>query len=937
MSPGFIAEREGELAAGAELLARARRNAGGLLLIEGPAGIGKTTVLEAISANADGYMVLRASGDELDRGFAFGVARQLFARQLARDPGLRERALSGVAQLAEPLVSGFDPQLMAASSPQAARHALTWLAANLADERPLLLSVDDLQWADPASLGWLIHLVRRLPDLRMAVVAAWRIGEPGCDEDMLDRLRDLPATQIVRPAPLSAEGVAEVVSRALGEHSGEVLAEACTRASGGNPFLLAELLRALPAVSVRSPADVSGVRPESITRSVSRRLGRLPETAVRAVEACAVLGDGCELRQVEELAGLSRGEVVAALDGLAAAEILTPGRPLRFVHPLVRAAVYGRLPVQARGQAHADAARLLAADGADAPRIAAHLLAAPPAHDPWACGVLVAAGAAALDAGAPAEAVALFERALAEPPAEAEGSRVLLALGTAELRLGRPSGAAHLTAVIRDADDVADRARAAIALLNHSILTGHQPDPHLIDCARSELGSEHRELSLELEHAKVASGVVASESSRTAAADLTALAEGLAGETPGERLLLAGLSWVLAVSGQGCAEDCAALASRALAGGQLVREWPDVLTIAAAAQIMLIADYVEQAQIAIETGLEVARARGSEIGYALWSANECYRGWLQGELVEAEAAGRSALAAASELPVAIKFVLAYFTRVLIDRGQLEEADALFGAHPPTMGRTILDLVALRSLARLRLVQARFEEAAGTALRLGELLASRGNAAHPGIPWRLDAAAALAATGNQPKARELIAAQWPDTRSWNTPRLTGTTLAAEGLVEGGQRGIERLRQAADTLAVTPARLAYAEALLHLGTMLRRHKQRAEAREVLLRALDIADRTGASLIFARAREEIAATGARPRRARLTGVEALTPSELRVARMAAAGMGNREIAQALFVTHRTVESQLGSAYRKLDITSRGKLPDALRVAGETTAAAH
>jgi DNA-binding CsgD family transcriptional regulator len=162
--------------------------------------------------------------------------------------------------------------------------------------------------------------------------------------------------------------------------------------------------------------------------------------------------------------------------------------------------------------------------------------------------------------------------------------------------------------------------------------------------------------------------------------------------------------------------------------------------------------------------------------------------------------------------------------------------------------------------------------------------------------------------------------------WNTPRVIGTTLIAEGLVEGGERGIELLARAVDTLGGTPARLLQAEAQLELGAMLRREKHRAQAREVLRRALDMADRTGARLFADRAREEIAATGAHPRRARLSGVDALTPSELRVARMAADGLGNREIAQALFVTVKTVETQLGAAYRKLDIGSRGQLPDAL-----------
>jgi DNA-binding CsgD family transcriptional regulator len=672
------------------------------------------------------------------------------------------------------------------------------------------------------------------------------------------------------------------------------------------------------------------VRPESIARSVARRLARLPESAVRAVEACAVLGDGCELRHVEALAGLGRAEAVAGVDQLAEAAILTHGRPLSFVHPLVRAAVYGSLPDQARGQAHLDAARLLAAEGTDAPRIAAHLLAAPPAHDPWACGVLCAAGDAALDRGAPAEAAVLFKRAVAEPPPEARRAEILLALGTAELRSGRLSGEAHLAAVIRESDDVADRARAAIALLNHGVLSGSKPDASLFERARQGLDAQDRELALELSAAEVASGYVASDSTLVAAADLAALTRDLAGQTPSERLLLAALAYDLASSGRASGDDCAALVERALASGQLVRDWPDVLTVVGAVQYLLRADRAAPARIAIDMGLETARERGSEIGFALWSATDCLRGWLHGELVEAEAAGRSALGAASELPPMIKFVLAYFTLALIDRGELAEADTLLVGHDPAAVRTILDLLPLRSLVRLRLVQARFEEAAGTALALGELLTSRGNAAHAGIHWRLDAAVALAAAGDQPRAHQLIAEQWPDTHAWNTSSLTGLTLAAEGLVNGGHGGgIELLRRAADMLATTPARLAHAEALLQLGAMLRRHKQRAEARDILRQALDLADRAGARLIAARAREEIAATGARPRRARLTGVDALTPSELRVARMAADGMGNREIAQALFVTHRTVESQLGAAYRKLDISSRIELPGALAAA--------
>jgi ATP/maltotriose-dependent transcriptional regulator MalT len=480
--------------------------------------------------------------------------------------------------------------------------------------------------------------------------------------------------------------------------------------------------------------------------------------------------------------------------------------------------------------------------------------------------------------------------------------------------------------VIEESANVTERAHAAIALLNHSIFSGHKPDPRLLERCRIDLAAADRELALELTAAEVVSGYVAAASAGPAAARVIELSRGVAGETPAEKLLLAALSFVLGVSGQASADYCAGLAAQALAGGELVREWPDVMNTTAAAQILLVGDELRLAQSAIGSGLQTAREQGSEIAFALWSATDCYRGWLQGELVEAEAAGRSALAAANDLAAARTFAMAYLTLVLADRGELDEAEALVGARDSGAEKSVIDVLALRARARLRLAQARFEEASETALELGELLRSHGNAAHPGMSWRHDAAIALTATGNKPRARQLIAEQWVDTKVWNTPRLIGITLAAEGVVEGGDRGIDLLRHAVDTLEGTPARLAYAEALLELGAMLRRKKQRSEARGVLRRALDIADRAGAGLITARAAEEIAATGARPRRIRLTGVESLTPSELRVARMAAGGMANREIAQALFVTHKTVESQLGAVYRKLDVASRSKLQEAL-----------
>jgi DNA-binding CsgD family transcriptional regulator len=193
------------------------------------------------------------------------------------------------------------------------------------------------------------------------------------------------------------------------------------------------------------------------------------------------------------------------------------------------------------------------------------------------------------------------------------------------------------------------------------------------------------------------------------------------------------------------------------------------------------------------------------------------------------------------------------------------------------------------------------EAVEDFLACGQRLTDRGTR-HPGmIPWQSNAALALQRL-DRPR----------DAQGLGVARALGIALRAAGLVRGGPAGLAMLDEAASVLARSSARLEQARALTDLGAALRRANRRAEAREPLRRGLDLAVRCHATPLVERARGELVAAGARPRRA-VSGVDALTPSELRVARMAAEGMSNRAIAQALFVTVKTVEVHLGSAYRK------------------------
>jgi DNA-binding CsgD family transcriptional regulator len=195
-----------------------------------------------------------------------------------------------------------------------------------------------------------------------------------------------------------------------------------------------------------------------------------------------------------------------------------------------------------------------------------------------------------------------------------------------------------------------------------------------------------------------------------------------------------------------------------------------------------------------------------------------------------------------------------------------------------------------------------------------------------LPYRPLLALALAQLGDLEQARKLAAEQFELARAWGTPGVIGAAHRIAGLVADGEPEIELLRDAVATLEASEMRLEHAHALVDFGAALRRAGKRTEARGHLATGLDLAHRCGATALVEMAESELAAAGARPRRRTLSGVESLTPSELRVAEMAAEGMTNKEIAQALFVTLRTIETHLSHTYGKLEISSRNQLSKAL-----------
>ncbi|MGH2889559.1 MAG: AAA family ATPase, partial [Solirubrobacteraceae bacterium] len=304
-------ERGTELAELARLVARACAGEGALVLIEGAAGIGKSSLVQAgrrLAIEA-GMAVLDGCGAGIEREFPFGVARQLFEPALAHLAATeRDELLCGAAALAAPLVWDAPVATAAPAGDPAfpVLHGLYWLVAGLIARRPLALCVDDAHWGDSGSLRFLAYLARRVSGLPLLVVVATRTAEPSTDPRSLQALSD-EALVVLRPLPLSEQAAGEVVAEVLGAGD-EALARACHEASGGNPFLLRELCATLALEHVRSPsAGAERVRtlgPATVARAALTRLARLDRAAPELARAVAVLGDRAAVADAAAVAGL---------------------------------------------------------------------------------------------------------------------------------------------------------------------------------------------------------------------------------------------------------------------------------------------------------------------------------------------------------------------------------------------------------------------------------------------------------------------------------------------------------------------------------------------------------------------------------------------------------------------------------------------------------
>jgi DNA-binding CsgD family transcriptional regulator len=458
-SDGLV-DRDRELAALRQILRAAHAGAGGVVFLEGPGGGGKSRLLEAARDAAVGapMRVLTAAGVELEREFPFALAMRLFApMSLAGAGGDEFSMIQGLFQAIKDLAG-----------------------ARSADDggQGLAILIDDVHWADRPSLHFLCYVAERIADLPIAIVLAATTGERSADARALATLRRAAGTGLLTLAPLSAGGVSRAVRRRFPQ-ADEELCASCAQASGGNPFLLAELLTAMteddgtPAAAHVARRRIEEIVPDAVRDSVAARLEAMPPATRAVAEAVAVLDEGAPVARVSRLAGLDSATVLLAADELSAMGLLAPGITLTFAQPMLGTAIRASLAPFERAQAHLRAARILSEQQAGAELIAEHLLEAPADEDPAAVAALRQAAEAALGRGEPQRATRLLNRALAEHPT-----------GGLRLRLEAELTAARVIGLL-----IADDLEEALELCEHARPTpgGGDPTPaqEPIDCVRA--------------------------------------------------------------------------------------------------------------------------------------------------------------------------------------------------------------------------------------------------------------------------------------------------------------------------------------------------------------------------------------------------------------------------------------------------------------------
>lgn len=914
---GGLWEREAERSALAGALAAAARGRGTAVFLLGQPGLGKTRLLaEASSAAGRRFRAVRASGQEMEAGFPYAMVHQVVASL--------GRGSSGRLIATQPALRAFAHGRLRTGRAEFV-YALFWLLSSIAERRPLLLLLDDLQWADPDSLDFCRFLACRAESQHLVLVAALRPW-PAQAATVAERLAAGGQAAILRLRPLGPEGTRGVLSDALAAAPNPTLVRQAMDLTAGNPLLLHAL-----AGLVRD-----GRRLGSGHELLRIRLQGLPAESLQLLGAAAVAGAEVEMAFLLALAEAGGDAADGALQPLTALGVLArDGSRLAFTHPLLREMAEEALPPARRLALHRRALDMLRAAGAPPTALVPHALAGAGPGDPETVALLRSAAAEADGQAAYETAAAHLRQALALVPGGEARAAILHELGRAEQRSGNLAAAesAFAAAVALAACPPALRARVRRSWALSLTMAGRTPDARdQLDLALSDAG-EQPALAAEVLVARAvldmtAGALVAGRAAAVRAEQLAAEA-GDVGAQARAMAVRGNLEFLLGEQGAYERVREAAILLPAAPPDEIEAFWGWSVPTAVAMIAMRSERYAEaDAHFA-----EMARAAGRRRArYAtVWAATfRAELAWRRGQLREALRIVEDAAQFPVEVPWATALALAVRGRILADLGQTDEAEASLrraesDASQAQLGPALLWVRAAWAAIAIR----RGDHAAAAA----DLLAGLAQGAAIGIrepgmlPWQLDTAEACMRCGREAEAERLVAETLAQARAFGHRGLEAAALRTQAMLDaaaGREAAADTAFGAALALqAELDLRCERGRTLLAFGTALRRRGSLRRARSILAEAEDELAACGAEPWRREAEAERLAAGGRRRRL----ADPLTPQERRIADLVAEGRTNRQIAGLLLVSPKTLETHLRHIYGKLGLDSRLALQEKIR----------
>jgi DNA-binding CsgD family transcriptional regulator/energy-coupling factor transporter ATP-binding protein EcfA2 len=927
-----LLERASEIASAEAALHAAWDGDGSLLLITGPTGCGKSALLQHVTAAglAAGARVLRADATQLEQDFAFGIVQQLCRPVLvAATEVQRDRWFQGAA---EPILRTLTEARLVSdglerSLPgEAVLYGLHVLVHAMSLDEPVVMIVDDLQWADLASLRLLGYLAKRLGGSRILIAAAVSGGSADPEQALIHELL-ASAGRTLTPAPLSADAVSAVIETEFDEAGGREFVEMCLQVSGGNPASLVTMVTGLAAKGFRPTADQAADAAGESQRLLSDRrmfcLSTQRPAVLALARALAVLGDLAEPQLAADLAGLDEVDHKSALQTLDRLGLLADSEEIRLVHSSVRYGVESAMRVELREVMYRKAANLLYAGGYPAEQVADKLMIIASGYESWEAGILRSAAGTVLERGSGELAARYLRRALLHtPPDSEERGRLMVELAAAERGFDLIASARHISQALSMLPAGRERIEASLWIppalaasipVFGALVRSAADEVEALDTADDKEG-----LALRTEARTRYPGISEPGRADSALLRLRSFGSDAPLDSAAGRELVAVLAHSAAMSDTASADEIGTVVRQLVAHESLGPEHV-YTTLPLLVPTLVAADQVTAIGSALTATLDQARDRGWHGAARLIVAETAEIHRAHGRLPKARRLALTALDDAGDeaWPDALALSATTLAQIVLETQDLELAERLLAAPAENADHRV---AVARRMARgmVDLVRGDPATALDRFLDCGRRLEREGWANAPQYPWRVWAALVLQRMGDLPAADTYAAEEHRYAQRWGAPLVIGRSLRLRGMLTGGAEGVALLYEAVSVLRESENLVERARASMILGARLL-DAGAPDAIGFLSEGRQLAKDCGATWVKGTGETEL---NGPVLRLSLQSLSGLTKAENSVAQLVVQGWTNQQIADSLGVTRRAVEKNLTGAYRKLSVNGRAEL---------------